>query len=353
MKFLAALSLFMGFAWAARADTILLKNGDHLTGTIEHSDGKQLTLKTDYAGEINLQLSAVKQVVSDTPVYVITTDKKTVNGKLNIEGTDVYIAPAAGPAVQVPLAHVTLLRSQSEQAAYEHSLHPGFTEDWTISTTVGFSLARGNSDTTNISTGFSGVRATLNDKLTTYANTIYASSNTPGTSGVTANDVRGGARYDHDFQARLFGFGSADYEYNQLQDLNLRQIYSGGLGVHVIKQTATTFDVLLGANYTRESYSASTIALAQQRNVAGVTLGEDFMHKFWKTNTFTEQFNFYPDLSNTGQYRFTLDTTLANKLYKWLSWQTTGSDVFVSDPIPGVKKNDLILTTGLNIAFKD
>jgi len=353
MKFVGAIFLFAGLACAAHADTILMKNGDHLTGTIEHSDGKQLTLKTDYAGEINVQLSAVKQIVSDTPVYVITTDKKTVNGKLSMEGTDITVAPAAGPSVQVPLAHVTLLRSESEQAAYEHSLHPGFTEDWTISTTVGFSLARGNSDTTNISTGFSGIRTTLNDKLTTYANTIYASSNTPGTSGVTANDVRGGARYDHDFQARLFGFGSADYEYNQLQDLNLRQIYSGGLGVHVIKRTGTTFDVLFGANYTRESYSASDIAAPQQRNIAGVTLGEDFTHQFWKTSTFTEQFNFYPDLSDTGQYRFTLDTTLTNKLYKWLSWQTTGSDVFVSDPIPGAKKNDLILTTGLNIAFKD
>ena len=353
MKVVVAIILFVSLACAAHADTILLKNGDRLTGSIEHSDGKQLTLKTDYAGEINVQLAAVKQIVSNTPVYVITTDKKTVSGKVSIEGNDVNIVPATGPAVHVPLAHVTLLRSESEQTAYEHSLHPAFTEDWTISTTVGFSLARGNSNTTNISTGFSGIRSTLNDKLTTYANTIYASNDTPGTTGVTANDVRGGARYDHDFQARLFGFGSADYEYNQLQDLNLRQIYSGGLGVHVIKRTGTTFDVLLGANYTRESYSASTIAAPQQRNVAGVTLGEDLTHQFWKTSAITEEFNFYPDLSNTGQYRFTLDTTLTNKIYKWLSWQTTGSDVFVSDPIPGVKKNDLILTTGLNIAFKD
>ena len=353
MKVAVAIFLFMSLAFTVRADSILLKNGDHLTGSIEHSDGKQLTLKTDYAGEITVQLSAVKQVVSDKPVYVITADKKTVNGKLNIEGPDVNLAPVSGPAVQVPLAHVTLLRSESEQAAYEHSLHPGFTQNWVISTTVGFSLARGNSDTTNISTGFSGIRSTLNDKLTTYANSIYASNDTVGTKGVTANDIRGGARYDHDFDARMFGFGSADYEYNELQDLNLRQIYSGGLGVHVIKRTGTTFDVLFGANYTRESYSASAIALPQQRNIAGVTLGEDLTHQFWKTNTFTEQFNFYPDLSDTGQYRFTLDTTLTNKLYKWLSWQTTGSDVFVSDPIPGVKKNDLILTTGLNIAFKD
>lgn len=353
MKVVAALFLFVSLACMAQADTILLKNGDHLTGAIEHSDGKQITLKTDYAGEINVQLSAVKQVTSDKPVYVLTTDAKTVSGKLNIEGSDVNVAPAAGPAVVVPLDHVTMLRSESEQSAYEHSLHPGFAENWNLAATVGFSLARGNSSTTNVSTGFSGIRATLHDKLTTYANTIYASNDAPGAQSVTANDIRGGARYDHDFSPRIFGFGSADYEYNELQDLNLRQIYSGGLGLHAIKRTSTTFDVFFGANYTRESYSASDVAAALQRNVGGATLGEDFTHQFWKTNTFAEQFNFYPDLSDTGQYRFTFNTTLTNKLYKWLSWQTAGSDVYVSDPIPGVKKNDVILTTGLNIAFKD
>lgn len=34
------------------ADQITLTNGDRLTGTIVKSDGKELTLKTDYAGEV-------------------------------------------------------------------------------------------------------------------------------------------------------------------------------------------------------------------------------------------------------------------------------------------------------------
>jgi len=353
MKILGASLLFIALACTAKADTILMKNGDHLTGTIEHSDAKQLTLKTDYAGEITLQVSAVKQIVSAAAVVVTTKDKKTVTGKLNMKDTDLEVATVNGGTVTVPLGKVTIVRSESEQAAYEHSLHPGFTENWNGAATVGFSLARGNSNTTNLAIGFNGTRATLNDKLLTYATSIYASNNTPGTGGVTADDIRGGARYDHNIASRAFAFGSADYEYNDLQDLNLRSIYSGGFGYHALKQPNMTLDLLLGGNYTRESYSANASTPALQRNIAGVTAGEDFMRKLGKSTTVNEQFYFYPDVSNAGQYRFAFDLALDTKINTWLGWQTTASDRFLSDPIPGTLRNDLILTTGLNFSFKD
>ena len=39
-------------------------------------------------------------------------------------------------------------------------------------------------------------------------------------------------------------------------------------------------------------------------------------------------------------------------LSKWLGWQTTLSDRYVTNPpIPGTKANDVILSTGLNVAF--
>jgi putative salt-induced outer membrane protein len=353
MKVVGAIFLFVGLACTTKADTILMKNGDRLTGTIEHSDGKQLTLKTDYAGEINVQVSAVKEIVSTAPVFVTTKEKKTVTGKLTMEGTNLDVATSNAGTVQIPLDDVTMVRSESEQTAYEHSLHPGFIENWDGAATIGFSLARGNSNTTNLAIGFNGARTTLNDELLTYATSIYASDNTPGTGGVTANDIRGGARYDHNIGPLAFAFGSVDYEYNELQDLNLRSIYSAGFGYHAIKQPKMTLDLLLGGNYTRESYSANTLSGPVERNIAGVTIGEDFTRQFGKISTLNEQFYFYPDLSQTGQYRFAFDMGWSTEINKWLGWQTTASDRFLSDPIPGTKRNDLILTTGLNFSFKD
>jgi hypothetical protein len=61
-------SAFLVFAAGALADTLVLKNGDRVTGTMESSDAKQITFKTDFEGEIKVQWSAVQQVSSDKPV---------------------------------------------------------------------------------------------------------------------------------------------------------------------------------------------------------------------------------------------------------------------------------------------
>ena len=68
MKVMRLIALAMGVCSMisiARSDTVTLKNGDRLTGTIELSDGKDVTLKTDYAGEIKVHLSSIREMKTD------------------------------------------------------------------------------------------------------------------------------------------------------------------------------------------------------------------------------------------------------------------------------------------------
>ena len=44
---------------AALADQVTLKNGDRLTGSISKSDGKELVLKTEYAGDVTVKFDAI------------------------------------------------------------------------------------------------------------------------------------------------------------------------------------------------------------------------------------------------------------------------------------------------------
>ena len=347
-KMLCAIAALLCVAFVASADTVILKNGDHLTGTIVKSDGKVLTLKTDFAGDLNIDWTKVQELATDKPLYIVTPDKQVVSGTVTTQGPDLVVATANAGAVHVPLSNVSVLRSESEQSAFMHSQHPGLLENWNVGANVGFALARGNSDTTNLSIGFTSVRTTLRDKLSAYASSIYAQSSVAGVSSVTADDVRGGARYDRNIASRAFVFGSGDFEYNSPQDLDLRSIYTLGLGFKAIKSDTTSLDLLAGANYTREAYSTG-----MDRNIAGLTLGEDFMHKFGKSTMLTEQMLVYPELSDSleGQYRLAFDMAVTTKISKWLGWQTTASDRYLSNPIPGTKSNDLILTTGLTVAF--
>ena len=348
-QFLAIFAGAIALASAASADTVVLKNGDHLTGTVEVSDGKDVTLKTDFAGEIKIQWSAVQELKTDKPIYVVTPDKKTVSGTVSTDGSNLLIHTANNGTVQIALAQVTVVRSSDVETAYEKSLHPSLLEAWKGGASLGFAVARGNSETTNLTTGFTAGRKTLHDELTLYESSLYSTNDLPG-GGVIANSILGGAKFDRNFTKRLFVFVSADYAHDALQDLNLRQIYSGGLGVHLINNPNTTLDFLAGANYTRETYGGG--ATAVDRNLAGITVGEDFMHKFGKSTTLTEVFYFYPDFSNTSEYRFSLDAASVTKINKWLGWQTSLTDRYVTDPpIAGTKSNDIIFSTGINVSF--
>jgi hypothetical protein len=137
----------------------------------------------------------------------------------------------------------------------------------------------------------------------------------------------------------------------------LRSVVGGGFGYHVIKTKNTTFDVFGGGDFDQDFFgaiaaTATTPAIpAVTRKNGEVDLGETFNAKINNRTTITEQFSLFPNVSSTGSYRFQFDTTAATKLKYWLSWQVTYSDRYLSDPLAGFKKNDLLLSTGVRLTF--
>jgi hypothetical protein len=66
-------ALLLGFtliAAGALADEIVLVNGDRLTGTVVKVEGGKLTLKTEYAGPIEIQADKIKSIMTDHPAEV-------------------------------------------------------------------------------------------------------------------------------------------------------------------------------------------------------------------------------------------------------------------------------------------
>jgi putative salt-induced outer membrane protein len=359
--------ILVSLAIPAFADQVTLKNGDHLTGSITKSDGKTLVLKTDYAGDLTIKFDAIQSFSSTGDLHV-TAGGKTAVGPVTTSGDQLQIATKTSGTIEAPISSVTVLRSPAEEAAYQKTLHPGWNEGWAGSFNLGYAVTAGNSETRNLDVAFNGVRAGFHDKLTLYENTIYAVSSKLNRVPIspaqtTANSNGGGALYSRDFAPRVFGFGSADFFSNALQDLNLRSILGGGLGVHAIKNAKTTLDLMVGANYTHESYSVeiNPPATPESQNLAALTLGDTFTYKLGKNTVISQNFLFYPDLSDTSQYRFTFNFGSVTKLNKWLGWQTSFADVYVSNPpgvaltvppTPAIEKNDVQLSTGLNISFK-
>jgi putative salt-induced outer membrane protein YdiY len=335
------------FPIALFADQIVLKNGDRLTGTIEKSDAKSLIIKTEFAGEVTVDWSAVQEITSSQKLHVSLNDGKTVSGTVTTTDGNLAVATADTGTVTEPKASVAKIFGEAEQAAYEKSLHPGLLEGWQGGANVGFGLTRGNSQTKNLALAFTADRKGRDDKLSLYTNSIYATNDAPGaTPATTANSVQGGIRYDHDLTPRIFAYVGADFQTDALQTLDLRSVFGGGLGWHVIKNTRTTLDLLGGANYTREKYTA-----LPSRSFAAISVGEELTHKLGMNTLLTEKLYFFPNLNDTSEYRATFNFGTVTKISKWLGWQNAFGDIYVTNPPAGAKQNDILLTTGLNFSF--
>lgn len=345
MKTLVAIVLIGCCCTALNAAQVTLKNGDRLSGTIVSLDDKKLTLKTDYAGDIAIDWSAVAQFSSDQPLVVTQSNHQTVSGPVTMQDSSIVVNNASG-AQTIPQSDVAVIRSPADQAAYEKSLHPGPLQGWAGGGNFGLALARGNSDTTNIALGFTADRKTTTDEWNIVATSIYSTSTVDSLTSTTANAFGGAIRYDHNLTPRLFAFGLFSGLYDVQQALNERLSPNGGLGFHVIASKVTTLDILGGIGYTYENYSTGMV-----NNFINANIGEELTHNFTASTSLNERLYFFPYLNDAGNYRGTFDLGLASKFYRALTWNLNFGDIYNSKPVPGKKNNDLLLTTGLGITF--
>lgn len=330
----------------ALADQLVMKNGDRITGSIVKSDGKVVTLKSDY-GDLSVKLENVEQITSSDPLYVVTSEGKTVVGTVAARESQVEVTPRDGPKVELARSSVALIRSKSEQAAYERLLKPSWLDLWGGYVDLGYSLTTGNTDTSSIAIGSNIARITTRDKTQLYLAYINSTNNATGVSVTTANALRFGGRYDYKLRPRLSAFGFGDFEHNEIQFLDLRSVVGGGLGYDVISTEKALLQAFGGAAWNHESFSTGL-----SRDSAELLIGEELNYKPTPRTKLFERFQYFPNLSDGGEYRLTFDAGLSTKLTKYIDWQLTLSDRYLSNPVPGSKKNDLLLTTGIRFSFQ-
>jgi putative salt-induced outer membrane protein len=329
---IAAILFLTAFSFA---DQVTLANGDRITGTIKSSDGSSLVIKTDYAGELTVKWSAIKTVFSEQPLYVMGKDGRAVVGKISAADDKIEVASSSGE-VTVARDSIKSIRSKSEQD--EVGAWGGYIDS-------GLSLSRGNSDTTNFTLGANAVRATDNSKTTIFATSLYSKSEVLGVSTTTASAINAGLRYDRNLSDRMFAFAFTNFDHDRFQELDLRNVLGGGLGYHAVKTATTTFDLSGGATFNQEYFSTLT------RRSAEIVAGEALDHKLNGAVSLHERLDFYPNVTDLGQYRIVFDTAAITKVAKFLSWQVDVSDRYQSNPLFGLKGNDLLLTTGIRVTF--
>ena len=350
MKFLVAASSLL-CACSLWADQVTLANGDRITGSVLHSDTKTLVVKTDTAGEVTLKWESVAAISSPGPLYVGLSDGQMIVGSVETANGRFNVTTKTSGVVATSKESIQFIRNADEQAKaqaeVDHFRNPRLVDLWVGNLDLGFAASRGNANTETLTLATNAQRATTRDKIAVYYTSIFSSSDfSGGTTQTTANSKRGGVAYNLNLNKKAFVFGSVDMESDQFQDLDLRFTPAGGVGYHAIATMPTQFDLRVGAAANREFFSTGL-----NRTSAELLVGDDFVHKFSASTRVEQKLDFFTNLSDTGAYRVNFDVSAVTAIHKWFSWQVTISDRFLSNPVPGRKKNDAIYSTGLRVSF--
>lgn len=332
------------------ADSVTMKNGDRLSGKVIKVEGDSLTLKSDLAGDVKIPFASITKIDSGEPLSLVLKDGQIIVGSLKAEADRYLVTTADAGKVETTKEKIATIRSKEEQTRYQARIdryaNPRLLDLWTGFFDAGFSATRGNAETNSFNLGANASRATTRDKISLYFTSINTNARLQDRKQTTANAIRGGGRYNLNINKKSFVFALSDLEFDQFQRLDLRFVLGGGGGYHVVQNKRSMFDLFGGANLNKEFFSTGL-----RRTSTELLLGNELSHKLNSNMLLTERLVFYPNVSNTGQYRVNFDTALVTNINKWLGWNVGFSNRYLSNPVPGAKTNDILFTTGLRVTF--
>ena len=335
-----------------RADQITLKNGDRVTGTVVKKDGKTLTVKTTAFGVITTPWDQVGSVTTDEPVSVELSGGRALNGVIEPgpAATEVITPVGRHPIL---LEDVTAIRNAEEQDKFQRLLAPPWNGLWSGALTLGIAGTQGNAETLSLNVDLNASRVTRRDKTTLHLHGIKASALIDGTNAVTAKAVRGGWSHDRNFTSRMFVNAFNDYEFDRFQNLDLRFVIGGGAGITVWKEERNRLDFVTGGAYNREDFSQSEAEAGQTRSSAEIYFGDEYSLKLTSVTSLYQNVRFFTNLSKAGEYRVNFDLGANTKLVRWLTWTTTLSNRYLSNPVSGRQNNDFLYSTGIGLTFSN
>ena len=179
-----------------------------------------------------------------------------------------------------------------------------------------------------------------------FLNLVFANTQNQQGLIVSANSFTTGIRQDFKFTKKNFWFLLAQADHSQPQSLNLRQTYGGGIGRDLFNRPSFDLQGIGGLTYVDEHFVGQVI-----RKNAEVLIGEKIGWKMTRWLNFAHTLSFYPSITHGGGYRIESTTGLTTQITTRLSFNTTYTDHYLSSPLPGHLKNELILTTGVGVSF--
>lgn len=270
---------------SAMADTIILNNGDRLSGRVHRLRGDKLELETSYAGTISIDASRIISVETDSNVTVILKDYTRHIGRL-VPGDAGVLTMQASPGtepVEIAPERVSVLLPGVVAA-----------EAWRITgrATAGATDTSGNTDVTRVNLDGEIIARRNLDRWSLAGNGNQADDRGIQTEG----NATIGLKYDRFISESLYLYGGSTLEHDRLKDLRLRSTVGTGAGYQILDRHRTRLSLEAGIERVRTDFFSS-----QDQSNISLGLASRFDH--WLMEDLLQLFHTSQMFTNPGEIR--------------------------------------------------
>ena len=375
---LASPTLIAAQAKDAAPDELVLSNGDTLHGKLVNEIGGKVTFHSDPLGDVTLGWDKIKELHTNGNFAVIDKNVKLRGKKISraIPSGTIEVANqsltlhtdnTAAPA-PIPVADAVFIM---DKAALDKQLFhsPGFLSGWNGAATAGAAIVTASQNQYTFSGAVGMVRVVptaswLNPrdrtsfdfsgsygKITQPAYTIPTTPPTFVPAVVTKSALyHADAERDEYLSPRFFALGQTAFDHNYAQNLDLQQIYGGGLGWTALKTAKQEADLKATIQYEKQQFFYS----GSNQNLIGSTLSLSYVLHH-KNVVYTQGLAFIPAFNNPHAYSADETNTLAFPAYKNLSFSLGTLDSYINNTPasnPPSKHNSFQFTMGFTYAIK-
>jgi putative salt-induced outer membrane protein YdiY len=219
----------------------------------------------------------------------------------------------------------------------------GYAESvWSHSFSLGFNIAKGNNDTTQLNTKLNGEK-NKDDYKITYG--LAANSGEDDDEQIT-NNYSAEAQYNRQYSAKNYWLVTASLDIDKEADLDRRLYIGPGLGYNVINEKDKSFDIEIGIAYLSTKYDS----VAEEDDL-GYRIAQNFTKDLSANASLWQKAEFLGNSDDGDAYVFKAEIGVEANLVSGFNVKSYVENTLNNAPAPGKKKNDLAFVTMLVYKF--
>ncbi len=227
----------------AQQDEIVLKSGSKILGTVTGSRDGVVTIDTDFAGTLSIDLDKIESLHTGNPVLIQLSDSTVVPEQpLRIEDDMLVLDTDSGTGESLALSDLLLVNPEPWELGQGYK--------WSGLVSLAMSMQRGNTDTDELDYNLESKWRSKQDRYTLR----YNGESDKVNGQTTVQKWYGQGKYDYFFDGPVYGGIQGSAEHDKFTDLDLRYLIGPFIGRQFYEKPIFTFSGDIGMSYVNEDY---------------------------------------------------------------------------------------------------